>query len=267
MKRRSRSTMAYSSRSLGVAKAFNPTARKISKRRFRSYLWRDSLMSTHYRSVLSFGSTMNTSAGTNSLAWTSISAMDNTPLQTFWKTLGGFQDPSYGITPDWANAPGAGIPEPTTIIIRGGRLFCTVANPSLTETINCRVQLVYIKGQLRNQNNTAASNTVTAYLTDIAAAGARPISWSVQMSPDYHEYLYLPVMDRSIDLKPGDDVMMIHKLKVSKVDVQPFLRGSGMFPIWIIYAGQRIDNTIGAQVLNVNTGYNLSFSVMDTNDI
>lgn len=240
----------------------------LSRRAYRSKLWNDSIMSTHYRSIISNLLATTAPVGVNTIDMGIFGAFRIPPNTPFWKSgVGGLQDPSFGIVPDWANPSGAGIPEPTTIIIRGGRMFLTIANPSTTDTINVRAQLVYPKASLLNTTATANSNTLSDYITAIASGNPRPISWSAQAAPDYSQYFHKPVLDKTMDLKPGDDLMLMFKIRPCKLDVQPFLRGSGNFPFWFVYCGQRVDTTAGAQAMTLNVGHNISFCVMDTNDV
>lgn len=224
-------------------------------------------MMQHFQSIFtaSLPSLVTTPTGVHQLNYAATSAMDEALATSFWKSAGGCQDPGFGRTTDWMAAPGAGVAEPLNIVIRGGRVFITMANPSTTDTINVRVQLVFPKQQVKNTTDTAVSNTFQDYMTAIVAGNPRPISWSAQSAPDYSEYLHKPLLDKTIDLKPGDDMMVIYKLKTKKIDVSAFERGvGGMYPYWLVYACQRVDTTAGAQAVNVTIGHNLSFCVTDT---
>lgn len=223
-------------------------------------------MMQHFRSIFNFTPSIVTPAGITGLNLHVISAFSEVDATTIWKTAGGAQDPSFGQRPTWMNAPGAGVPEPINIVIRGGRLWLTIANPSTTDTINVRVQLAFPKQQLMNTTDTATGTTIDPYFTSIILGNPRPWSWDFQGAPDYSEYLYPPVLDKTFDLRAGDDLMLMHKLKVNKIDTAAFKRGAGYFPYWIVYAGQRVDTTAGAQTLSAQNGHNLSFAVLDTLD-
>jgi len=263
-----RRTVTVGSRQLTAQNAFTFRSKKVSARRWRQMLWRDSAMKTHYRSIQTFapGVGLSTPANTFELNFLRTSAMVPLPGLEFWKTLGGMQDPSFGIGVDWAQPSGAGVPEPITIIVRGGVMCLRVANPSTTDTINIRAQLIFTKSQTRDAANAVASNTLIAYEAAIGT-GPRPLSWSIQAAPDYSQYYHPPIMDKSIDLKPGDDINFFHRMKVFKLDCEQFKRGASWFPIWVVYASQSVDTTAGAQAVTIHTGHNMSFSVMETNDV
>jgi len=263
-RRTGRRTLAYSSRSTVPANAFKPQGRKLSTRRWRNVLWRDTLAMQHYRTVLSNAITAVTPAGIITQNINFTNALDQAANNEFWKIGGGMQDSGLSFIPLWAQPLAAGIPELVNLVIRGGRLFVIIANPGLTDTIRVRVQLCFAKQQQKNSTDTVISNTFQDWAVTVTT-GPRPISWSIVDAPDYSEYLYPPVMDKSIDLKPGDDATMIHKLRVKKIDCDQFRRGAGWFPYWFISSSQTVDNTGGGQPFNVIIGHNMSFAVTDSN--
>jgi len=262
--RRRRSTMTSTSRSLNPNSAFRPQGRKMSRRRWRNVLWRDTLAMEHYKTIASDAITLNTPSNIFSLQMTSVLAFDDTANSEFWKINGGLQDSGFGFVPLWGQPNGAGIPELVSLVIRGGRFWCTVANPSTTDNVKVRVQLAYIKASLRNITDTGVSNTAADWLAAIIP-GNRPITWNIAEAPDYSQYFYQPVVDKIVDLKPGDDMNVVQKVKPVKIDCDKYRRGAGYFPIWFIYGSQNVDNTVGGSPINVITGYNMSFSVTDVN--
>lgn len=260
------SNASYTSRQLNASNGFKMQARKVSKSAWRRKLWNATDMMQHFRSIFLFTNNPATPAGVTGINLNLISAFSEVDATTFWKSAAGAQDPSFGQRPTWMNPPGAGVPEPINIVIRGGRIWATVANPSTTDTINVRIQLAFPKQQLMNTTDTATGTTIDPYITAIVGGNPRPWSWDMQSAPDYQEYFYAPVMDKTFDLKPGDDAMFMHKVKVNKIDTAAFKRGAGYFPWWIIYTGQRVDTTAGAQAVTLQTGHNISFAVLDTLD-
>jgi len=268
LKRRKANNTSQTSRALNSSNAFQFRSKKLTPRKLRQMLWRDTIMMTHYRSIFtavpSVG--LSTPANTFECNFIRMQALTDIASNEFWRTAGGFQDPSFGITPDWAIPPSATTPEPITIVIRGGVLSLRIANPSLTDTMNIRCQLIWTKEQRRNTDDSAASNTLVPY-ENAVGLGPRPLTWTIQAAPDYAQYYYPPVMDKQIDLKPGDDVNFYHRLKVSKIDVASFQRGASWFPIWVVYASQTVDTTAGAQPVTIHINHNLSFCVLDTSDV
>jgi len=264
-RRTTRGTASYSTRSLTASNPFRITAKKLSRKKWRSTLWNASLLKMHYKSIFAAANTLTTPTGTTTETVIVANALSESAGSQFWKTAGGAMDPGFGVRPTWMNAPGAGVPEPSTIIIRGGRLFCDIATLSTTDTVKVRVQLVFVKSQMRNITDTAASNTLFDFLTN-AVSTARPISWTVQDMPDYSQYLFPPVLDKQMDMKPGDSAMLTYKVKTQKVDADEFNHGSGWFPLWFFYGSQTIDTTVGTNAIACNVGHNLSFAMMDTLD-
>lgn len=226
-------------------------------------LWNMTLPKQHYRSIANTTTTQASPAGINSVSLGFYEAMPSGV--TFWKTSGGLMDPGFGNHPSWANAPGVGVPEPSTIVLRGGRLFANVTNSTTNDTLHGRLQLVFMKSQNRNSTDTASSNTGFDWLTSVVAA-ARPFSWDIMSMPDAGEYIFPPVLDRQMDLKPGDDFTVTYKVKVQKIDADEFTRGSGWYPVWIFTVGQRVDASASTSVLGLQFGFNISFAMMDTLD-
>jgi len=259
-----RGTMSYTSRSLNAVTAFKPQSKRLSRSRWRNVLWRDTLAMEHYKSIASFALPLSSAAGYSELSMNSIGVFDSAANLEFWKIAGGLQDSGFGFVPLWGQPNGAGIPELVSLVIRGGRFFITISNPSLTDNVKVRIQLVHQKQQLRNFDDTANSNTALSWISAISTPN-RPLSWSIQQAPDYGEYFYPPVVDRSVDLKPGDDVNIIQKIKTVKIDCDKYRRAGGFFPLWIVYLNQNTDNTAGAETVRVVQGYNLSFAVTDSN--
>jgi len=263
--RRSSSTFGYSTRTETPSNPFTYSGTLLGKKQYRNLLWNASLLKQHYHSILMSSRTLTTPTGTITATVDSVGALNESAGAQFWKTVGGAMDSGFGDRPTWMNAPGVGVPEPVTIIIRGGRLFTQIASLSTTDTIKVRCQLAFTKSQLRNTTDTASSNTLTDWLTNVSAT-SRPISWTVTDMPDYLEYMHPPVLDRQMDLKPADDFMITYKIKPAKIDADAFDRGSGWYPMWFFYVSQTIDTTVGTNAVAVNFGHNLSFAMMDTLD-
>lgn len=264
--RRRKTSSALSSRQLNASNPFAFRSKKVSKKRWRSMLWRDTAAKQHFRSIVNSNPALSTPTGVTSLNFAIASCFSSLNTTLFWRTAGGFQDSGFGSRPAWQAAPGVGVPEAVQLIIRGGMIWISIANPSLSDTIQCRVQLAWTKSQQRNTTDTAVSNTFNDYATAIVASNPRPIGWDVTSAPDYSEYLHQPVMDKSMTLKPGDDCMFAHRLKPVMLDADEFTREAGWFPYWMVYLGQKVDGNALAQAMTVTLGHNLSFCMMDTTD-
>jgi len=262
--RRNRPGFSTISRSLNANTAFKPRARKLKKSVWRRMLWRDTLQQAHYRSIFARTAALVTPNDIINLNWTPLECLVSSAPE-FWKTAGGTQDPSFGVVPQWANANGVGPPvgfDPIGLVIRGGRLWCTLACTD-GDSLTVRMQLVFAKQQSRDTTDAAVSNTLQAYINALTAAGSRPKSWDITTQPDYEEYFYKPVIDKTVQLQQGQTITTYYKLKPTKIDVAVFQRAGGWFPYWIVYAAQDM-NVVGAGATTALTfGHNLSFAVTD----
>jgi hypothetical protein len=256
-RRTRRRAITYTSRTDFSRAPFKIRGRKLSKKRYRSHLWRSTLENVHYRSIKSYGDTLDTPNSATALNLINVAALAFTT--PFWKQAAGFQDPSYGILPTWAQA---GEGHPIGLVIRGGRLWCCVANTDTFDNVTVRVQLAFVKGSSRNVDNSTTSNTVFAWFTSVGF-GPRDKSWDYQTQPDYEEYVHPPVLDRCVDIQPGQSMEIAWKIRPVKIDTQPFLRAAGYAPVWFIYAGKNTNNSAAATTIHYTTGHNLSFAVTD----
>lgn len=263
--RRSRAGFATTSRALSANTAFKPKARKLRKSTWRKYLWRDTLQMAHYRTIRSQQQTIVTPNDVVGMNYSLITALDQTTGSEFWKSAGGAMDPSFGQTPQFMNANGAGPPvgfDPVGLVLRGGRLWMTVACQD-GDSCTARIQLIFLKQQFRDTNDAGGSNTFQTWFTAITAFGARPKSWDIQTAPDYETFMYKPVIDKTVQLQQGQTVTVYFKVKPTKIDVEPFKVGGGWYPVWLVYYGQDMNVVTGAATAQLSYGHNMSFSVTD----
>jgi len=257
-RRRARTVTASSTRQLNPITAFKFTARKMKKSAYRRLLWNSTQLDPHYRSVFTGSQFMTTPSNVNGVKIFIVDALSSVQGNEFWKTNGGLEDINFGETVPWAVA-GA---DPQSCIIRGGRLWSTIAIPStVTEAVNVRIQLVFLRAQWRNAGDSGVSNTLDSWVTSILA-NPRPIGYDMATAPDADEYMYKPVLDKQMDLKPGDSMSVYYKLKPTKVDCGSFQRGGApWFPVWLTYSSQLYDVDAAGETISWVTGHNLSFSV------
>jgi len=254
--RKRRSTYTASTRTLRAGNPFAMRAKRMRKRNYRSLLWRSSILDPHFRSIFSNVSSRVTSTGLLNQTIFTDECMASTIGQEFWRTAGGLQDINYGQTMPWA----IGTDNPSSIVIRGGRLWCSYANNS-TDDVRIRIQLVFVKQQFRSQNDGAQSNTLSSWVSDILAT-PKPISWAMQDAPDYSEYLYRPVLDKTIVLRNGENSEIYWKIKPAKIDPTAFERAGGWFPIWISYLSGSLQ--IAEDTVSFQWGHNISFAAGPT---
>lgn len=260
--RRRRYTTASTARQLNPTNPFRPTARKLRKSRWRRALWNYTLPFQHYRSIISGSSNLSAPIGTTSQGFATFDALSSTVDTEFWKAAGGLISPQINFNPPvWSTA---GAAPPPYIVIRGGRLWCTVSQGiTAANLVRARVQLVFLKGQLRNDSDTAASNTYASWFSAITTTVQASANRSVFDMPDAEEYLYKPVIDKTYDFHNNDSFTVFWKIKPVKIDTGLFTKGAGWFPQWFVYVYQLNDSDATAETVTVNAGFNISFVAME----
>lgn len=210
-------------------------------------------MLTHYKAQLAGTTGLTTGATLTGGVFVFIEAFDN--ANPFWTAGGGLDTASFG------NA----VPtfDSNTIILRGGLLSMSVANPpGNTGNRKIRIQLVYPKQQFV-QATSATTRTNVPLAAWIGAIGNTfSVDRTLQSFADYHQYLHLPVLDKEWILEVGDSAVLEYKLPIKKIDVDEWIRGATMYPLWIVYS-QNVTSTAAEGVTLVDA-YNVSFSVMPT---
>lgn len=278
---RRRNAVSQSSRQLNSSNPFQFRSKKLSKRAYRRALYNSTRFKTHYRTVFATTDAITTPNNTTSVTPYVVPALSTVSLSEFWHSAAGFQDPSFGEVPSWAGATDAN--DPLTIILRGGRLFVTLSlNLGTVDTCKIRVQLIFAKSQTRNAFDTGISNTLgqpaaagspNGWLgptginlngPGVATGTARPLGWDISQAPDFEQYLYKPIVDRSMDLKAGDSITMFWKVKPVKIDVGPFKDGSNYAPFWFIYVAQDNNSNAATESVTMTQGHNMAFAVGDT---
>lgn len=262
--RRKRNTYSSTSRSLRPTNAFQPRSRLLSKRKYRSMLYRFTQPFQHYKSIASGSSTLTTPNNVTGQAVIRLEALTSIANSEFWKSAGGLLATQFNFNPPAWSQPGAA--PPPTIIIRGGRLWCTASlGTSGNDVCRVRVQLAFIKSQLRNELDTLVSNTYDTWETSALTAATSATNISVYDIGDAEENLYRPVLDKTFDMHSGDSVTHYWKIKPVKIDTGNFTKGGGWFPLWFIYAYQLNNSNATAETVTVVVGGNLSFSAMEGN--
>lgn len=274
---RRRSATTITNRGLFGQNPFKIRARKLKRSAYRRALYNETRFKQHYKTIAATASVVSTPVGTVTETFFMVPVFTEASLLTFWHTAGGLQDPGFGSVPSWAGATDAN--DPLTITIRGGRIWLS-ANARIdgVDSSRIRIQLIWPKQQQRSvtdgSNSTALGfpGTATGYLgsaginpsTDGFVGTSRPVSWSFQDAPDYAEYFYPPVLDKSFDMKTTDTCEVYWKIKPIKIDTDSFKRGSGWYPWWCVYMSQTGDRDTNVEPFNITRGFNMSFSATDT---
>jgi len=231
----------------------------------------------HYKTVAAVADLVSTPTGSvnQTVFMVPFFTQDNNTV--FYKTAGGLQDPGFGSVPNWAGTGATA--DPLVVYLRGGRCWISVTcGGADVDPIRVRVQLIWPKQQQRSVTDGSDSTalgfpgTSTGYLgtsginpTTVGHAGTlRPISWSFQDAPDYSQYFYPPVVDKSILLQQNQSTEIFWKIKPTKIDTDNFKRGAGWYPWLIVYASEQGDRDGAPEAVYVVRGFNMSFSVSDT---
>jgi len=262
-----RPTDVVTSRDLSASDAQKYRGKLISRPNYRSLLWDTTLMKQHYRSVYNVSNTdfvtPNVHGQVNVSGFLALNPL-NTAATAFW--LGGAG--GGGLRPVNYNVAGT-VPTlaPNSVVIRGGIIkFSAASNPTAINTCQVMIFLAYSKGQMKSALGTvpaAGSGSLNEWLANLGTLSPYPSSWDPTDEADYSEYFHPPIVKKMMDLKPGDNFDVVHRLKTTKIDADNYLRyGAGM-PHWIVTYGQ-VNNSNGAtEVIESTAGYNLSFSVVD----
>lgn len=269
-KRKGRSTTSYTTRSTGTSEAFKFRARKLSKRAYRSHLYKQTLVDPHFKSINSSLNTFNTPAAVTDVATLVTPCFPVTATSAglaFWKVDDAIhQNVQYWtidsttlapVLPNWA---ALGAEDPYMCIIRGGRYYININCQINNDPINVRVQLAFAKTSARTPTGNNG-NTLTDWLNIIGAISPKPLTWTYQTQADYEEYFHPPILDRVVRLLPGEDVSIVKKIKPTKIVCDQHRDQGGWYPYWFIYGSQSATNVAGVSVVGCVTGYNISFSV------
>lgn len=277
-RRRGRSVTTQTSRQEFGSNPFRFRGRKLRKSVYRRALYNSTRFKTHYRTVLATTDSLGTPNNVTTLNPYIVPALSTINLSEFWHSAGGLQDPSFGEVPSFAGATNAN--DPISVILRGGRLWITTSlSLGSVDTCKVRLQLIFPKQQVRNESDTNTSNTlgvpgsangwigttgINLFGPGVGGGTARPIGWDLTQAPDYQQYFYAPVVDKSFDLKAGDSMTTFFKIKPVKIDVASFKDGQGYTPYWVVYAGQDNNSNGASETFVVTIGHNMSFAVGDT---
>lgn len=240
-KRRGGGNTVTSSGQWGKPYAFGFKRKRMSARRWRNIIFRDTEAKTHYRSVKSFSETVTTPVS-NDLSGTYFRfALIPDNVNPFWTAAGGLQDKDFGE---------AGPLFRDDKILRGGYCRLTLSNRSDTEALLVQVWLVWA---VPNVEQTRLG-TITSVLN------AR--EWEPTLFPDFQR-IGKVLYSRQCILKPGDNPFEItHRLKPQKIDDDVHLNGRGSQPIWMYKLVKMTDTDAApsSQTVRATYGFNLSFS-------
>lgn len=259
-----RGTTSTNSRSLRPSSVFAGRGRKIRPRTWRSILYKYTQPFQHYKSIYAVTGSLTTPNTTTTQSVANKDGFSSAVNEAFWQTGGGCISPQINYNPPaWTLND---VAPPPTIIIRGGRIWCQISSPpTSTEPFRIRVQLVFLKNNTRNDADTASSNTWESWVTTIGSTLTATINRTIYDMPDAQQYLYKPILDKTFDMHQSETITHYWKVKPTKVDTGAFGKGSKWFPMWWVYAYQLNNTNAATEIVTINTGHDISFSVMEGN--
>lgn len=208
-------------------------SRRLSRRRWRNVLWRDTLAQQHYLSSSTTFTTFSLGGTANPATVDSDVGNAGAIPNSFWTTAGG--------------ANGAdGSTMPTVhgdVVIRGGRISIEFLNPDNTtnpQTVFVRLWLV----QLKDEWDSTIPATTLFKLDDFSREN------------DFHSKFGRVLRKWEFPLRTEGSWKVQHRLPVRKIDQDVFGNAGGNYIWYYAMYGSEDINTI----INVVYGHNLSFS-------
>lgn len=172
----------------------------------------------------------------------------------FWTAAGGANSLTFGGT--------VPIFTTNTMVIRGGKYYITVCNPSsATESAKVRIQLLFAKQQRQQASNPALATGVPLSDWITSLPGSLIANQGIQVIGDYDEYFYQPIVDKECILQVGESVQVERNMGCHRIDVDQWARGAGWFPYFVVY-NQNVSG--GVDTLQVTRTWDLTFSALPT---
>lgn len=223
--------------------------RRISKRRFRRMLWRDTIAKAHYRSLQAFSFSHDTPTGVELMKIATRRALDpsqsnsSPPGVDFWTLEGGLQQLDANVVP----------PNFTDdIILRGGISRVVACNINDTNPVKVRIWAIWAKS---NPNSAKIINQNVS------------TEWDPSLVPDFQKFGRVLYEREAILLPGGNPLVLVHRFKPQKID-QAVFKGElgvgssvpgGSQLYWMIGVANYSAEAASAAV-HVCVSYNLSFS-------
>lgn len=222
---------SYSSRSGAGVSAPLFRSRKMSKRSWKSALYRSTMFKSHYRSLLATANSLTTAT----LATTSNVYLFPAINGAFWTNTGGLLPLDSGATTDPVFTGDA--------VIRGGLVRIVFTNPPGDVDpgpINLSLYLVKArKGSTTSWTNPTAVTT----------------GWDPTVIPEFREDIGTVVFTTRKVILQGDTFAVQRRLPVQKVDQNDFAQNE--LYNWMVVCWNQVADTCS---FNATTTHNLAFS-------
>lgn len=232
--------------------------RKMRPRTFRKILWRDTIASSHYRSLggvtITETGALGTTVGSGIVYCRPAITVEDSFIHTnpFWTTGGGLQILDQGAIASSFRGD---------LVIRGGIVRFTITNgdPVAADVPPYKVKVWCVWA------NTNPEATVLNNLQ----GNSRSLEWDPSIEPDFHDFGKV-LFKREVNMLPGAQPFEVsHRLRVQKVDEATF-QGVAASPtslvdpagsqLWWMWQAIPLAANATADALTVLLNFNLSFS-------
>lgn len=206
--RKSRRTMSTTSQAGRGVSTIRFSARRMSKRKWKTALWNATMFKTHYRSINSFATIVNSPAG-GAAYTTAVFPALRFLAQPFYISTGG------AISNDLAN------PVPTfdgDVILRGGTIGMTIANnPTDADALTVCVMLIATSA---GYNATAIPATVS-------------IGWEPSLIPNFQQQVGRILLRKEFLIQNANSVDVQYKLPIRKFQPHSFINDEFSY-VWVV---------------------------------
>jgi len=237
-----RRTSAFTSKAQGAYNDQVFRARRMSKKAWRSSLYRQTQTKVHYRSIFTSDTfTITSPLGMSTQKFTAVQCLIN-PLTSaaFWTVGGGAISTDTGIgVPDF---------DTSSIILRGGMLKLS-ATMDQTAVNVCRVRIWLVWSKQR---------PLGAQLTTLTGSNW-PIMYRPNDQPDFQQLFGRIMIYREAMLEPNQGVEVNYRMRPMKPDETVFSLG-GNVPYWLVSLSQMNDQNAATETVACVASHSLSFA-------
>jgi len=235
-------TTAFTSKAQGAYNDQVFRARRLSKKSWRSALYRETQTKVHYRSIFTSDTfTVTAPLGMSTQKFNAVQCLIN-PLTSagFWVVGGGAISTDAGISvPDF---------DSSSIVLRGGmlKLSCTLDDNAVNV---CRVRIWLVWSRQRPLGSQITTLTGSNW----------PIMYRPNDQPDFMQLFGRIMLYREAMLDKNQGVEVNYRLRPMKLDETVFSLG-GNVPYWIVSNSQMNDRNAATETVACVASHSLSFS-------
>jgi len=238
----SRRTTAFTSKAQGAYDDQKFRARRMSKKAWRSALYRQTQTKVHYRSIFTSNTfTVTAPLGMSTQKFNAVQCLINpTTSAAFWTAGGGAISTDTGISvPDF---------DTSSLILRGGMLKLNATMDDNAVNV-CRVRVWLVWSRER---------PLGSQLTTLTA-GTWPIMYRPNDQPDFMQLFGRIMIYREAMLSANQGLEVNYRLRPMKPDETVFSLG-GNVPYWLISLSQMNDRNTATETIACVASHSLSFA-------